>query len=213
MGNRNKSFDSPEGLPEELEEVYEHLCKEIYWARHTMSIFELLYMTEKSRVKLLNRVAPKFFGWLQGILGEQMCIIVSRLTDPAGMGPYETVSLEQLHESCKEVFAKGYSLPDGRVYLEELEDKKDEVEDAAESIRYTRNKHVAHTDKAVWTANEEVESLPFSLQEVKDTLDGAEDYLKFLYVGATRNARSNVWQDLGGDVEKLVETLRLGDSK
>jgi len=125
-------------IPSEIEEVFEKLKKEITWLHGKWIIYRQLFTESDKRIDLLNECATAFFYIIHKVLLDDVLISLSKLTDKAGSGDYENLSLEQLQKRMKE--------HGDQKLAAELTVLRNDLQTKCEPFRTWRNKRLAHLD-------------------------------------------------------------------
>jgi hypothetical protein len=101
--------------------------------------FRALFLSEPSRIEILNKAAGGFFGIIQDTLVDALFLRLAVLSDPARSGKYENVSFDRLMEELRcELGVKGAESEADRV--------RQEFHAAVAGIKAHRNKRIAHAD-------------------------------------------------------------------
>jgi hypothetical protein len=124
-------------LGSELGAALHELQQDLAWLHVKWKQYRELYGTKPERIKLLNDASPMFFRIVDDALWDDTLLHICRLTDPAGLGKRQRLSIRQLPAL----------IPD--------ESTRDELDrliavavDSAAFARDWRNRRIAHKDLA-----------------------------------------------------------------
>lgn len=189
-------------MKEELHKQFELLQNEVGALRYRLGEYRSLFVCDRSRIDLLNRVAAPFFRMLSESLWGDMVLHLSRVTGPETTGRppsvFQNLTLRRLpalvEESCKV----------------KLQSAVDAAVSAAAFAGQPRNKFYAHTDLEV-VKNPEGSGITLgSVDEMQKAIDLAEAALDVAggHYGFNRGTYfHNLWW---GTAEDMVRTLEAG---
>jgi hypothetical protein len=160
-------------IPTEVATTWNFLHGEVVWLHGRWTMYRQLYGTNAKRIETLNRLAPTFFGTLQGILLDEVQLTLSRLADPAVTGKRRNLTLETL---TREILA----LPVQELATE-LVARLDQYRAKCERIVERRNKRIAHYDFDTQRAANTEGLSSVSRQEIEDALAALRDFMRTVY--------------------------------
>src|SRR5690606_17440226 len=85
-------------MGDQLGSIFDSLYNEIVWIKKKWIEYVALFGTNDKRVKILNSAAPSFFFMMQKIMFDDILLGLSKITDPAGMGKNEAVTVRALSQ-------------------------------------------------------------------------------------------------------------------
>jgi hypothetical protein len=149
-----------QAMGEDLGQVYYDLFRELVWLHYKWEQYCELFGKDQQRVELLNKVAPRFFGYLQHTLFDDIQLHLARLTDPpqTGSGKNQNLTMRRFTQLIADPKFKS-----------EVEKLLEEVEQKCEFARQWRNKVLAHLD--VNTRAKPQLLPPRTRKQVKDALE------------------------------------------
>jgi hypothetical protein len=149
-----------QALGEDLGQVYYDLFEELVWLHDKWAQYCELFGKDQQRVELLNKVAPRFFWYLQHTLFDDIQLHLARLTDPpqTGSGKNQNLTMRRFTQLIADPKFKS-----------EVEKLLEEVEQKCEFARQWRNKVLAHLD--VNTRAKPQLLPPRTRKQVKDALE------------------------------------------
>jgi hypothetical protein len=149
-----------QALGEDLGQVYYDLVRELVWLHDKWAQYCELFGKDQQRVELLNKVAPRFFGYLQHTLFDDIQLHLARLTDPpqTGSGKNQNLTMRRFTQLIADP-----------KFNSEVEKLLEEVEQKCEFARQWRNKVLAHLD--VNTRAKPQLLPPRTRKQVKDALE------------------------------------------
>lgn len=115
--------------------AFYHCCQELWRVSSNWDRYEALFGSEE-RVALLNNSSGNFWSVMQGVLHEYLLLGICRLTDPAGAGARQNLSVARLLEI------------DPTDSKEELARRASAAIEAAKFARTWRDKRISHNDLA-----------------------------------------------------------------
>jgi hypothetical protein len=122
-------------MGEELGKVFHALWQEVAWLYAKWGEYVDLFGKKPSRIELMNRAAPRFFGIVQDSLWEGTILHIARLTDPPRTGCKDNLTIQRLPELIHDTQLLG-----------ELSRLIELAIQSTEFCRDWRNRHIAHTD-------------------------------------------------------------------
>lgn len=149
-----------QAMGEELGALYDALWQQLAWLHGKWAEYVVLFGTKESRVKLLNRAAPKFSGILQDTLWEDVILHVARLTDPPRSVGKDNLTIRALESLIPDVTLKN-----------ELSLLVAKALSASEFCRDWRNRHIAHRDLSLALKTSAEPLMPASRLKVRQALD------------------------------------------
>lgn len=189
-------------IPAQIDEVFQELRDEVTWLYVRWIIYRQLFAASERRIDLLNESASVFFYVIQDVLFWEVQIALSKLTDPARIGRYDNLSLEQLQIRV-ETHGDLQFAAKLRVLLDELHTK-------CQYFRAHRNKRLAHFD--LTTAMQSTSNpLPgVSMQMIQQALDLLCEYMNTIerHYTETETGYENFIMHSGGN--ELVSLLKFG---
>jgi hypothetical protein len=170
------------------------LWQEAVYAHIKWREFVELYGSKPTRVELLNRMAPRFFAMLQGVLFEEMLLHIARLTDQPSTGKgKDNLTIRNLP-----------TLVDHPETKQKLEAAVKAAVEASEFCRDWRNRHIAHRDLALATGNTASPLKNASRAQVKEVLRAIANVLNIADVHFTGSETYfGIGQGVGGAVSLL----------
>jgi hypothetical protein len=155
---------------------------------------------ERSRVDLLNQVAPAFFRMVQDIFWYDILMHIARLTDPPRSREKPNLTIRCLPELITD--------PD---LADSVKEAIKEAEEKAKFCRDWRNRRIAHRDLHL-ALSESAQPLEIAtrdkVQDVLSALSLVLNRVEERYVGTTTNFSWSI-PALGG-AHKLLNVLRYG---
>lgn len=144
---------------EEFEKVFHELEREVTWLHTKWGEYVELFGTRPSRIELVNKASPLFFGIIQDALWDDVILSIARLTDPSRTFDKENLTIKKLPELINSESLK--------TQLEQLIGLTDK---AVTFCRDWRNRRLAHRDLelAIDSGNKPLE--PASRKKVQDAL-------------------------------------------
>jgi hypothetical protein len=149
-----------QALGEDLGQVYYDLVRELVWLHDKWAQYCELFGKDQQRVELLNKMAPRFFRYLQHTLFDDIQLHLARLTDPpqTGSGKNQNLTMRRFTQLIADP-----------KFNSEVEKLLEEVEQKCEFARQWRNKVLAHLD--VNTRAKPQLLPPRTRKQVKDALE------------------------------------------
>ncbi|HDS1796130.1 hypothetical protein [Pseudomonas putida] len=129
-----------------LREKFDHFRKECIWITNCYNLYRTLYEGGEATDAVLLSVAPAFFHDLNRIIVEHIILQICKITDPAGAGHRQNLTVDSLNKDLKSLGLLSQDLIDQAVELERYRDL----------IMLARNKLISHLD---WQSVREGESL------------------------------------------------------
>lgn len=188
------SFVAEMGEP--LGSQYAELWQEIAQLHITWLEYVELYGTKKSRVDLLNDVAPHFFRMVQDRLQEAVMLHIARLTDPShslGNKAKSNLTLQNLSALIGD--------PNLKVEVERL---CLAASKAVEFARDWRNRHIAHRDLQLAIGKNATPLPAIELKQVNEVLASFEAILNTISLHYSKTeSRFGLGSRHGGAVELI----------
>jgi len=132
-------------LPDTIKEQFEQLSYALTHAHTRWRIYKQLYVEEpEKRIKLLNRMAPAFFGVLQHTLIDHVIMSIGRMADRTETAGQANLCIERLVSSLGESETETDEL-----FLGTVRDKAQIFEENARLFKQHRHKRIAHSDLEV----------------------------------------------------------------
>ena len=152
--------------------LFHGLWQEVVWLSYQWREYEELFGRGKSRVDLMNQVAPAFFRMVQDTLWEQTLLHVARLTDPPKSFGRKNLSIQCLAPSMTDSSTR-----------QEIEALTRRALCGSEFCRDWRNRRIAHRD-LVLSLGEHAEPLASAtrvkvnaaLRAIGDVLNAVEQH-------------------------------------
>lgn len=85
-----------EKMGPELGSIYSGLWNEVAWLHAKWDEYVVLFGTKPSRIKLLNRAAPRFFRIVEVTLFEETLLHIARITDASQTAGKDNLSIRRL---------------------------------------------------------------------------------------------------------------------
>jgi hypothetical protein len=124
-------FGTAPALPEDVREVFKHLCQEVASLHYKWDFYQTLF-SKPEITALLSDTAGWSFQIIEESVRKDMAMAISRLCDPAEMGKNENISLANLARRCPKV--------------PNIETMLAAFQAACEPVKKYRHKMVAHND-------------------------------------------------------------------
>ena len=156
-------------MGEELGTLHYELWNEIAWIHAKWKQYLDLYGGSPERLQLLNRAAPHFFYFLQGILFDDVLLHLCRLTDPPESRGKQNLTIRRLREAIDDEEFRG----EVRVLIEEACNK-------TEFARDRRNRQLAHRDLLTARREHPEPLAPATRERVEDALEGLRNVMNSL---------------------------------
>lgn len=122
-------------MGEPLGLLFHALWQEVAWLHRKWDDYVTLFGTKPSRVELLNKAAPLFFGVVESVMWEDTLLHIARLTDSPSMGKRANLVIQRLAPLIDHTASKKR--------IKELTTK---AETASAFCRDWRNRRFAHLD-------------------------------------------------------------------
>jgi hypothetical protein len=149
-----------------LGRLFNALWQEISWLYEKWNQYLALYGGKPSRIDLLNRAAPYFFGIIQDVLWEDIVLHIARLTDrPQSVGK-ENLTIRRIP-----------NLVDDAIMAQKLGRLIDIAIQSSEFCRDWRNRHIAHRDLNIVLKGNNAPLKPANRKKIKEALDSIADVL------------------------------------
>jgi hypothetical protein len=188
-------------MPETIKSTFDDLKDEVAWLHTIWENHRQLFQTSEKRRKLLAEWAYAFFLIIHQVLIDNVLLLLSKLTDPAGEGKTQRLSSETLQ---KRVEKHG-----DHKLVSELKETLGKLKEKSHVIRTHRNKRLAHIDMEVKMKRAELDHVSVEMVEEMLALAGA-------YMNAVeghyyqREVRYQFGIDSYSDADALVTKLRHG---
>src|ERR1700722_9890013 len=144
-------------MGEELGAQFDALWHDVVWLHRKWSEYVVLFGLKESRVRLLNRAAPRFFHMIQSVLWEETLLHIARVTDnPTSPGQKQNLTIRNLPDLIGD--------PHIRATVSVLVAK---AIDETKFCRDWRNRHIAHRDLDLITKKSAVPLKGASRKQVK----------------------------------------------
>jgi len=122
-------------MGEDLGKIFHALWQEVAWLFAKWGEYVELFGTKPSRIELVNKASPLFFGIVQDSLWEDVILSIARLTDPPKTAGKENLTIRRLPELVTSV--------DLKTGLDQLIQFSIQ---ATDFCRDWRNRRIAHRD-------------------------------------------------------------------
>ena len=176
-------------LGTEYSALWQHIANvHIKWSE-----YKELYGTSPTRIDLLNRAAPNFFGKIQKTLWNEVLLLICQLTDPPKIGKRKNLTILRLPELIKES-ALGSA----------VEAKVKEAESNSTFCRDWRNRHIAHLDRDLALESNAEPLMEANRAMVKQALESIAAPLKLVaerFFGS--DLRFDIYKPIHGAVSLL----------
>jgi len=153
----------------ELGELHFLLWKDLTWVHLEWKQYRELFGTSESRIDLMNKTAPRFFGSLERVLWQDVLLTLSRLSDPAGTGGQHNLTFRRLPEHINDLDLR-----------KRFCDALDTYEKAAQFARDWRHRRYAHRELRHASDPKTHALAPASRASVEDALRAARDLMNLL---------------------------------
>ncbi|MFI8559190.1 hypothetical protein [Pseudomonas putida] len=120
----------------QLREKFDHFRTECIWITNCYNLYRTLYEEGEATDVVLVRVAPAFFHDLNRIIVEHILLQICKITDPAGSGRRQNLTVDSLNKDLK---ALG-------LLSQDLIDRAAELEGYRALIVLARNRLISHLD-------------------------------------------------------------------
>lgn len=120
----------------QLREKFDHFREECIWITNCYNLYRILYEGGEATDAVLLRVAPAFFHDLNRIIVEHILLQICKITDPAGSGHRQNLTVDSLNKDLK---ALG-------LLSQDLIDRAAELEGYRALIVLARNRLISHLD-------------------------------------------------------------------
>jgi hypothetical protein len=143
-------------MGEPLGTVFNALYSELLWLNVKWVEYVELFGVNPERIELLNGTAPAFFGIVQDVLLKDIMLQVARLTDPVkspGKEEKENLTVQELPNLVR---------PEIKGSIQRL---VEEAKARTEFCRQWRNRHIAHSDRALALKHKHATPLPAASRE------------------------------------------------
>lgn len=149
-----------DGMSEELGTSFFAMYKELVWTSKKWDEYQDLFLTNETRINLINKSAPLFFSIIRDSLENDILLSISRLTDPPTTGKFKNASLRR-------------ALPhiENSSIQQKLSDELTSLEDTVKSIRDKRNKNISHIDFDNLFQEPSKTIIEVSYSEIEDALN------------------------------------------
>ena len=153
-------------MGEELGKIFHELEREVTWLHTKWGEYVELFGTKPSRIELVNKAAPLFFGVVQDVLWEDVILSIARLTDSPKTAGKDNLTIRRLPEYIDD--------PEFKPSLEELIQLSAQ---ATDFCRDWRNRRIAHRDLQLAIESRAKPLKPASRKKVKDALTSIVEVL------------------------------------
>lgn len=193
-------MDNETQSAKDLMAAFEAIEDEVLWLHAKWKIFRQLFGKNEQRIALLNDFAPDFFEIVHDSILYDVFLTLSRLTDPAEMGPWKNLTFQRLVKMLE---------TDGHQQLaSKLTPVLKTINERCEPIRPWRNKRIAHRDFGSGLQYEPDPLPGVSRQMVEDALAIVRQFMTELHI-ALKNADTEYADiDLRGDGDQIVWYLK-----
>jgi AbiU2 len=162
-------------MGEALGTQFHLLWQEVAWLYKKGGEYVELYGSKPTRVELLNKTAPEFFGIIQGVLWEEVLLHIARLTDEPKSGRNKNLTIQNLPDLVDALL---------KCVLQQMVDK---ALNLRRFCRDWRNRHIAHRDLDL-AINKEASPLePASRKQVNEALRAIVNVLNAVDVHYTES--------------------------
>lgn len=191
-------------MGEELGNFFCALSPELIWIRTRWAQFRILFGDKPSRIELLNRAAPLFFGILQDTLFADTVLGIARIVDKAESGrrSKSNLTIEQFPRL----------IDDDSAFKTQVKQLITKAKDLTEFATDWRNRRLAHLDLDLKLDKKEAKPLaPASRKSVEESLQAIAAVLNCVedkYCGS--QTMYNFALAAPGDALCLLSTLRDG---
>ncbi len=192
-------------IPEDIKPIWDLLYDETVAVHAYWILFEQLFGGSQDQLDLLNRSAGFCFYVIQDALATDVQLSLSKLSDPAESNRKTNATTQHL---LNEVRALNWPAP-----VDELQRLWQSFTDSCEPIRLSRNKMIAHLDRA--TALQTGKVIPPVMTTVGDVKKALQALSKFMnavevYLSEAPTAYEHfLMRGEGGD--DLVSLLRMAE--
>ena len=153
-------------MGEPLGKQFHALWQEVEWLHIKWDEYVELFGTKPSRIELLKRAAPRFFGVVQDLLWEETILHIARLTDPPKQGKYENLTIKALP-----------ALMDDGGLKKSVQYLVGVAEDKATLCRDWRNRRIAHRDLSLAIEEGMEPLMPASRRDVRAAIASIDEVL------------------------------------
>ena len=146
-------------MGEDLGKVFHELEREVAWLHTKWGEYLELFGTKPSRIELVNKAAPLFFGVIQDVLWEDVILHIARLTDEPRTFDKENLTIKMLPEYIDD--------PQLNASLYKL------IKSSKKAVKFCRdwrNRLYAHRDLQLAVESGANQLKPASRKKVKDAL-------------------------------------------
>lgn len=170
-------------MSDSLEEIFKKISRDVSTIHVYLQLYEQVYGS-KDVIKVVNDSAKYFFARTQYVFIDNIILSISRLLDPAKMGGFENLSLEQLLIQVKNDENSSGDLTD------RLEAILQNLEHLIATFEKHRNKRIAHIDLEINQSDSD-SSLPEisedNLYEIVSHLDHFMNEINYYYNSANKD--------------------------
>lgn len=152
----------------ELGDLYCDLYNELAWLHVKWQQYRELFGKDASRIDLLNRAAPLFFGFLQKTLLEDVLLHLARLTDPPQSMGRDNLTVRRLPPLVADPALRA-----------EVDGRLQSAMGSCEFARDWRNRRLAHADLSTSRQQHPMPLAPASRRSVEEALEGMRDLLNW----------------------------------
>ena len=147
-----------------LRQAFVAFREQSIWLRTCFNTFDALFQQEHRPKDLLQRTAPLFFNELNHVLLEYCRLQACKLTDPAGSWGRESLTVCNLNAHLQREGLMNQPIENAAAGLMRYR----------QLVKDSRNKGIAHLDKAATLANQPLGE--HAEQDVVDFLDSLQTY-------------------------------------
>ncbi len=176
-------------------EMVKRFLDDFIWVKSVHYIFIELY-ENKNPEKLMREVAINFFHDLRHIIHEYLILKFCAMTDPAGSAGKENMTFENL------ILNIIWSKEDKK----KLGDLNAGISKFREKVVLARNKIIAHHDKEIFSAGEELGQ--FEKDAERLFLDDIEKACNIMYKACFGDELGEISLSMKGDVQDLKHALK-----
>ncbi len=141
-----------QSMPISLAEQVQRIEDEVNWLHAKWNMFRQLFGTTEERIQLLNACSPTFFFMLQHVLMDDVTLGLARLSDPARIGSFQNLSLENISIEVN-------NIGEATLYAQ-LETVRSSFDTACADFRARRHRTIAHNDLCTLLNNGNARPLP-----------------------------------------------------
>lgn len=189
-------------IPSAFVAIYEELRDEVIWLHGRWLTYRQLFAVSPRRIELLNASAPTFFFFVQDVFLDNVQLSLSKLTDPAGSGKRENLTLEQLQSQLEKHGERSLATA--------CRETLDKLQLQCKAIRVHRDKRVAHFDLRTKLKTPSDPLPAISRQMIEDALSSVQRYLNDIEMHYNNSQWAYRASNLDAGAAVLVDILRDG---